>query len=191
MSLTTGDILLVYPTGWPHNGNAGLDDDNVIGGTARAGSSWNQTNYTVNLTSTGVFPTGVSTVAGGSDHIRYAKLFFYHSGDASSSLVNPLIYLFNESISDQITMAPDPFYLGNHALETGTSVNRQTLPNELEASHFTGYTSSSPMDLKAILGADITINSGDSIGFWIKRTIPAGLPSAEEVTFNIGLRGEV
>lgn len=176
MALTTGQITLVYPSSWPSITSTGT----TIGGTPSTGSI-------VTNIATGVFPTGTSSVPGGTTYVRYSKLFYLHTGStgAGDLLQNPLIYIANEAISDQITLAPDPYWLGSHAAQTGTSTGRAILPDGLSASHFSGYTSESPLTFST------TMSSGNSIGFWVKMSVPAGLTSRTDNSFDIVLRGDI
>jgi hypothetical protein len=189
MALLTGNILLRHPIQF-------TDTNDIVG---QHGGAYRH-NGDVNLSVTGVFPTGTSTVPGGSDEVRYAKLFFVHSGTAGDILTNPLLYVTNESISNQIKIAPDPYWvkenLGSATPphwndQTGMTVNRTTVPTGLVAASFSGYTVSSPMDLKALSGTTITVDKAGVIGFWVQRTVQAGLPTNDEATFNIGLKGEI
>jgi hypothetical protein len=176
MALTTGQIKLVYPYSWPSITSTGT----LIGGVPVTGS-------VVSSVSTGIFPTGASAVPGGTTYVRYSKLFFLHTGNsaAGDSLQNPIIYIANEDISDQISIAPDPYWLGSHAAQTGTATGRSVLPDSLTASHFTGYTADNPLSFNT------TLTSGNSIGFWVKMSIAPGMTSRTDNSFDIVLRGDI
>ena len=178
MALTTGEIVLVYPKFWPTM--TGTTD--IIGGTGMASNP-------ISNSSTGIFTTGSSSVPGGSSFVRYSKLFYEHTGFSGigNNLYNPFIYITNEAISDQISLAPDPYWLGvaGHVSQTGTSAGRATLPDGLSSSHFSGRTASEPMRFNT------TLSSGQSLGFWVKMTVPAGLTSRSDNSFDFVIMGDI
>jgi hypothetical protein len=178
MPLNTGEIILAYPSIWPSISNTG----SVIGGTGIASTP-------VSSIATGIFPTGSSSVPGGSSFVRYSKLFYMHTGftGTGNNLSNPFLYITNEAISDQISIAPDPYWLGvtNHTTQTGTSAGRASLPDGLSSSHFSGRTASTPLRFNT------TLSSGQSLGFWVKMTVPAGLTSRSDNSFDFVLMGDI
>ena len=179
--INTGQIILTYPISWPSITGVGN-----IGGLPNSGSP-------VNTSSTGLYPTGVSTVAGGANYIAYAKVFFVHTGIPGTyeSLSNPVIYITNESISDQITMSPDPYYLNIHAAQTGITTGRFVAPIDLSTGYFTGYSADNPLRLSNMGRGTITVSNGNYIGLWVKQTIVAGLSTSADNTFNIAIQGEI
>lgn len=181
--LQTGDIRLMYPTGW--STITGID---FIGGPPNTGAL-------VNTSATGLFETGVSTVPGGAEFIRYAKVFYVHTGNLASlgneSLRNPLVYITNETSSNQVSLAPDLYYLGVNSAQTGGSLNRQTLPNEMSAAYFTGYTAENPLRFSSLSRGTVTLSSGNHLGFWVKLSVPPGLATSTDNSFNIALNGEI
>lgn len=145
-----------------------------------------------NSTNTGIFPTGLSSVPGSAAYIRYAKLFFKHEGSSGDSLRNPVIYITNANNSNQISIAPDAFWLGIYSQQTGGSANRATLPSGLSSSHFSGYTVQSPLSLSTISNTgNVTLSTGQSIGIWIRERIVAGLSNGYDNSFNLAIRGEI
>lgn len=181
MSLNTGELYWCHAAGFsPVTGLTGS-----IGGAANTGSP-------VVFSPTGLFPTGMSSIPGGYTQIQYVKIFLCNSGDTSDDvLTNPSIYLSNISLSNQISMAPDPYFLGIHAAQTGEAANRATLPGGLSSSHFTGYNFEVPMDLSKIYGSTVTLETGQQIGVWIRRSIQPGLSSSNSNSFSIVVRGEI
>jgi hypothetical protein len=182
MALTTGQINLYYPTGNPLVSSTGVS----VGATIDSGAP-------VNFSRTGVFATGHSNLAGGTTHVRYAKLFFRHDGTTGDIVKDPQVYITNTTYSDQLTLSPDPYYLGIHTSTTltGMSSGRETLPGSLNAQHFSGYTVTTPLNFSSLSRGQITMNSGDYVGFWAKLSIPPGLPSSAENTFSIVFRGDI
>ncbi len=181
MALSTGELV------WIHS----INFSPVTGLTNTIGGTGNLSNPVV-FNSTGIFPTGQSSIPGGSTQHMYAKLFLANTGNASDDrLSNPIFYFTNVEISDQIYMAPDPFYLGVHAAQTGTSANRVTLPGGLSASHFSGYSYETPLDLSSVYGSTVTLGTGQSIGIWLRRSIQPGLSSSNNNSFSIVVRGDI
>ena len=178
--LTTGQISLFYPQNWP----AISDTTSEVGG----GVSSNL----INSTPTGLFPTGQSSVLGGPTFTRYAKVFFRHTGASVDTLSNPLLYITNQSIVGQINIAPDPYWLGIHAGQTGGSANRSSVPTGLTASNFSGYTIEAPLSLTNISSTgSVVFRSGNTIGVWARLSVPAGLQNSYENSFNLAIRGDV
>jgi len=180
MALGTGDLSFYYPLVWPTV--TGLTT--AIGGGIDTGNSYL-------FATTGSFPTGQSNLPGAGSETMYAKIFVRHEGVSGETLSNPMLYISNSDISDQLTIAPDPYWTGGHAAQTGQAANRLTIPGSLATGDFVNYLASSPMDLSTLSGNTVTIDSGESIGIWIKRSIPAGLSAGKTNTFNLILRGEV
>ena len=152
----------------------------------------------VNLSRTGAFATGQSGLAGSSTYTRYSKLFFYHAGTAGDTLTNPQVFLTNESVSDQVTFAPDAYFIdtdsfGGHGLQsqTGTATGRSVRPEGLLDSHFSGYSVSNPLNFSDLPRGTITLDSGDFLGVWLRLQVPPGLQEAREASFNLGIRGEI
>lgn len=180
MALTTGNFAFYNGTVAP----AITNETDPIGGAIDTGSPFVFSN-------TGFMPTGQSSLAGAGTDVWYSKLFIRHNGTPGDYLTNPQLYVSNDNVSNQIKIALDPAYTGFHAAQTGQASNRRTLPDGLSASDFSNYRGDSALVIDDIAtSAPITIDSGDSIGFWIKVSIPAGLTSAYTNTFDIVLRGE-
>lgn len=180
MSLTTGDFSFYYGTSQP----AMSDLTGQIGGSIDTGNPFVFSN-------TGLMPTGTSALAGAGSDVYYAKLFVRHEGLAGDYLSNPQLYISNDNVSDQVQIALDPCYTGFHSDYTGTASNRQTIPAGLATGDFYNYRGDSALIIDSIAtGAPITLDSGDSIGFWVRVTIPAGLSSSYTNTFDVVLRGE-
>jgi hypothetical protein len=179
MALNTGEIILHYPLTHPDI----YDESSTIGGNV-------DTSIIVNSSSTGLFATGLSTVAGGANYVRYAKVFVTNTG--LSDLVNPVMYITNQTLSNQIEIAADPYFTGAHTASTGTSSNRAALPDKLLAVDFSGYTATNALDFSNLGSTGVTMaaNSANSIGIWIRMTVQAGLPSSTLNTFSLGVRGE-
>lgn len=182
MTLTTGQIKLVYPTGWSVTTNLTAQ----IGGTPQTGNF-------VNTSTTGLFPTGTSSVAGGATSYRYAKVFFLHTGStgATNNLQDPFVYITNETVYNQVTMSPDPYFLALHGAQTGLAVNRTTMPDQLSASYFTGYTADNPLRLSSLNIGSYTLTSGNAIGLWVRQAIVAGLTTSANNTFQFVLQGDI
>jgi len=179
--LTTGDIQLTYPIKWPGPTNT----------TNQVGGLYAHDKRVLVSNSTGLFNTGLSSVPGGSDYYRYVKVFFAHSGQAGEYLTDPLVYIANESVTDQIVIAPDPYWLRRHAAQTGCTNNKTAIPDQLSQSEFSGYTVSNPMNISTITGSTVRMNRGDTLGVWVRLKIPGGLPNNPEATFNLGLNGQI
>lgn len=179
--LTTGDIQLTYPIKWPGPTNI----------TSQVGGAYKHDHRVLVNNLTGLFTTGVSAVPGGSDYYRYAKVFFAHSGTLNEYLTNPLVYIGNESVSDQLAIAPDPYWLRRHVAQTGCTNNITAVPDGLSQSEFSGYTVSNPMNISVITGSTVIMNRGDTLGVWVRLKVPGGLPSNPEATFNLGLNGQI
>lgn len=180
MALTTGDFAFYYGDALPE----ATDNASPIGGSIDLNSPATYNN-------TGLIPTGLSNVAGAGTNHYYAKVFARHEGAASSLLYNPQLYVRNENVSDQIYLALDPFYTGYHAASTGTADNRLTLPDGLNAGDFGQYNGDTALVVNDVATGTITMDSGDSIGFWVRVSVPAGLANSYSNNFELVLRGQV
>jgi len=180
MALSTGQIELCYPTGWPHVASTG---EGVGFGIT--------TGHYVNLSRTGCFATGSSNLVGSTTYTRYTKLFFRHGGAPGDTLTDPQLYITNETVTDQITMAPDAYYTHTsyYSHATGFSTGRAVMPNHLKSSDFSGYTASAPLNLSDLPRGQIILDSGGDIGFWLRLEVQPGLHIPREASFNIGIRG--
>ena len=181
MSLTTGQIKYYYPTKFPQN-NTG-----AIGGTVGSTQYANST--------TGVFLTGSSDVAGAGSNYYYSKLFIKHEGATGDFLYNPSIYVANEYVTDQIHIAADPYWIAGRGYtgQSNEADNRLSLPDDMYSSDFKHYTQSNPMSLVALnpVTGSITIASGNSIGVWLRLQVVDGLESSFTNNFNLVLRGDI
>lgn len=182
MALTTGDFAYYY----------GLVQPAITGLTTAIGGGIDTGNPVV-FSNTGIMPTGQSNLAGAGTDVYYAKMFVQHEGVSGETLTNAQLYISNQNVSNQVKIALDPYYTGYHTAATGQSDNRITLPDGLSASDFQEYRGDNPMSLDVLATGltPITIDSGDSIGFWVQVSIPAGLSTAYTNTFDLVLRGEV
>jgi len=180
MALTTGDFKYYYGDSTPATDTTG----DTVGGAIDTG---NEFAFHV----TGLFPTGQSNLPGSASFTRYAKLFIRHEGNTGETLTNPLVYISNENISDQLTIAADPSFTGAHAAPTGTSSGRVDLPDQMNSTDFVDYNVGTPLDLSSISGSTVQLDSGDYIALWLKLSIPAGLSDGFTNTFNLVLRGEI
>jgi len=197
MALTTGNFAYYYGTEQPlMTGSAALTGP--IGGSGDTGSGGNAFIFST----TGLIPTGQSNLAGAGSDIWYAKVFVRHEGTAGELMTNPQLYVSNENISDQVQIALDPYWTGagwsgtvnSDSGQSGTAANRRSLPEFLVTGDFVNYRGDSPLIIDDVATSSlvpVSLDSGDSIGFWIKIAIPAGLSSSYTNSFNVVLRGEV
>lgn len=175
--LSNNDIKLVYPTGWSSTSNL----TSPIGGPPQTGAF-------VSTSSTGMFPTGTSAVAGSITNYRYSKVFFLHTGQSgvTNNLSDPFVYITNETVYNQIALAPDPYFLGIHSAQTGFASNRTSIPHGLSAVYFTGYTAENPLRF-----TNVMLVTGGSIGIWVRQGIQPGLVTSYNNSFQLALNGNI
>lgn len=180
--LTTGDIKIAYPLTWPSITSTG----STIGGAPNSGSL-------VQSYNTGIFPTGSSSIPGGTTYVRYSKLFFTHSGMPGSNhtIQDPFIYITNETVDNQISLAPDPYFLSTDSAQTGVSSGRAVIPNGLNSGHFSGYSIDSPLRISNLPRGSFSFVSGSAIGVWVKQSIQPGLSSSATNSFQLVLKGDI
>jgi hypothetical protein len=180
MSLYTGDLGFYYPLNQPE-----IEDlESPIGGAINSGNPYV-------FSAQGIAPLINSPVAGAGSVSYYGKLFLKHGGMSGDILSNIQFYISNETVSDQVEIALDPYWTAIHDAQTGQSDNRLSVPDEVAS--FDYYDAESPLVVNDIADASrtpVTIDSGDSIGIWVKISVPAGLSSSYANSFNIVVRGE-
>jgi len=123
-----------------------------------------------------VFNDLESEEEGGATYYQYRKVFFKNNS-ATSNLENAKIWIYSDPES-QVTMALEPVKNGNDQ-----SANRITAP-----AAYTFYEAQDEANALTLPGNG-HLENGETIGVWLKLTLPAGLSPKNQVDLKLKIKG--